>query len=271
MPVEPLLDRSGGDAELISDLRDEATCRMAGNHQLSTMNRHTGIQMWVVHPSGSSAGVWPLRPNPEPGEQPPETSHLARLCTAFDQATGVLSIEPPVQTARFDIANEAGQRDASRFLGALPRLPDEQVPQLYEGSPHRFTDVSVVSSALMNAISLINHASITALSDAVGPEIDPGRFRGNIQFAGLPVSRELEMIGQEAAIGSVRLKIVMHTKRCPATEVHLERGATRSADPQAASSELWPFGHGRLRRGHPKRRDHLGRPYNTPIGRRQPR
>ena len=50
---------------------------MAGDDKLSTMNSETSTLMWVVHPSGSSAGVWRLQPNSEPDEQPTESSQLA--------------------------------------------------------------------------------------------------------------------------------------------------------------------------------------------------
>ncbi len=57
--------------------------------------------MRVVHPSGSSAGVWRLQPNPVPGEQPPETSQLDRLLVAYhdlsDHHLPAHHAEPPVQ------------------------------------------------------------------------------------------------------------------------------------------------------------------------------
>ena len=45
----------------------------AGHDLLSTISSKASTLMQVVHPSGSSAGVWQLQPNPASGEQTPET------------------------------------------------------------------------------------------------------------------------------------------------------------------------------------------------------
>jgi uncharacterized protein len=103
-------------------------------------------------------------------------------------------------------------------------LPDQETPQLYEASPHRFTDVSVDSTEMMNAVSIINLNSVDAFSTAIGQEVDARRFRGNIHVSGLSPFSELDRVGQEMTIGSVRLKIVRRTRRCPATEVNLITG-----------------------------------------------
>ena len=84
--------------------------------------------------------------------------------------------------------------------------------------------MSVVSTELMNAVSIINLDSVEAFSKTIGHAIDPKRFRGNIHISGLTPFAELETVGQEIAIGSARLKVVMRTKRCPATKVNLSTG-----------------------------------------------
>ncbi len=149
---------------------------------------------------------------------------LALLDTAFDEETGMLSLSCSANHGRFDVNTDLGRQQASAFLKAYLELPDNEMPQLFEASPHRFTDVSVDSEQMMNAVSLINLDSVAQFSADVSHEIDPGRFRGNIHFSGLPPFAELELIGQELLIGSVRLKVVMRTKRCPATEVNLSTG-----------------------------------------------
>ena len=63
-----------------------------------------------------------------------------------------------------------------------------------------------------------------AFSKATGLGVDPRRFRGNIYFSGLAPFSELEMVERQIAIGTVRLKIVSRTQRCPATEVDLTTG-----------------------------------------------
>lgn len=149
---------------------------------------------------------------------------LVLLNTAFDDNTGVLSMSSPESNGQFDITTANGKQQASEFLKSYLALPDDETPQLFEASPHRFTDVSVVSTEMMNAVSLINLDSVQELAKATGHSVDPRRFRGNIHFSGLPPFSELEMVGRQIAIGTARLKVVRRTKRCPATEVDLNTG-----------------------------------------------
>ena len=43
-------------------------------------------------------------------------------------------------------------------------------------------------------------------------------------MSGLEPFSELELVGQQIAIGNTLLKVVMRTKRCPATKVNLTTG-----------------------------------------------
>ena len=70
------VDRTGGNPQLRGDHRHRAALPMTVDDQVSTMNGGAGILVRVVHPSGSSAGVWRLQPNSEPVEQPTESSQL---------------------------------------------------------------------------------------------------------------------------------------------------------------------------------------------------
>ena len=149
---------------------------------------------------------------------------LVLLSTELDDNTSVLSITGPEASDQFDISTAEGKDGASRFLKKYLALPEGESPQLFEASPHRFTDVSVVSTEMMNSVSLINLDSVRELSTAIGREVDPMRFRGNIHVSGLSPFSELEMVGRQIAIGAARLKIVKRTKRCPATEVDLNTG-----------------------------------------------
>lgn len=149
---------------------------------------------------------------------------LALLRTEYDDETGILSLTASDSRAQFDIRKPAGKQAASQFLRTYLSLPEDEVPQLHEASPHRFTDVSVDSTEMMNAVSIINLDSVKAFADAIGQDVDARRFRGNIHISGLSAFSELDMIGQEITVGSVRLKIVKRTRRCPATEVNLQTG-----------------------------------------------
>ena len=149
---------------------------------------------------------------------------LALLDTVYDEDTGILSLSAPDGSGRFDISTADGKQEASQFLKSYLSLSDDETPQLHEASPHRFTDVSVDSTEMMNAVSIINLDSVDAFVQAIGQDVDPRRFRGNILLSGLSPFSELDMVGQEMTIGSVRLKIVKRIRRCPATEVNLKTG-----------------------------------------------
>ena len=165
---------------------------------------------------------------------------LALLDTEYDPQTGVLSLTSPDATGRFDIMSADGKQSASQFLKSYLSLPDDETPHLYAAFPHRFTDVSVDSTEMMNAVSIINLDSVGEFSNAIGREVDPGRFRGNIHLANLPPFSELEMVGREISIGAAKLKIVRRTKRCPATEVDLNTGERNIKTPKLLREQ---YGH----------------------------
>jgi MOSC domain-containing protein len=144
---------------------------------------------------------------------------LATLTTHFDAETACLKIRKQDKTHLFDLATSDGRKDAAALLTEHLAFPANMQPTLFSADPHRFTDVSVVSPAMMNAVSLINLDSVAEFSNALGHQISPARFRGNIHFSGLPPFSELDWTDRSLQIGDVRLKVVMRTKRCPATQV----------------------------------------------------
>jgi len=174
-----------------------------------------------------NSGFDPNNPKPLPKSKfymLARDASLVLLSTEFDENSGILSISSPQATSLCNIATDEGKEEACQFLRSFLALPDDETPHLFEASPHRFTDVSVVSSEMMNAVSLINVDSVQELSKTIGRAVDPMRFRANIHVSGLSPFSELDMVDQQIAIGPVRLKIVKRTKRCPATEVDLSTG-----------------------------------------------
>lgn len=146
---------------------------------------------------------------------------LAGLQTDFDAETRVLTIRTSDAPAlEFNMNSEAGAAAASKFLTDLLNLSDDEAPFFASAAPHRFTDVSVTSATMMNAISFINMESVRALEDEISREVDPRRFRGNIVFDGWHAFSELDMVGRQFRAGDVRFKILHRTQRCLATEVN---------------------------------------------------
>ncbi len=147
---------------------------------------------------------------------------LVGLATRYDAETDTLAIG----AARYPLATAAGQAGAEAAIGAALGLGAEERPRLVRGSArHRFTDVSVVSETFMQAVSLINLASVNDLAARVGQPVDPLRFRANIYFDGWPAWSELELVERTVAVGPVRLKVLLRTKRCAATTVNPATGA----------------------------------------------
>lgn len=157
-------------------------------------------------------------------------AELAGLTTSFDPVTGALLVKQGEKT-ELDVTlfTAAGADEACAFFGAFLGLPKDETPVLAKGGENRFTDVSVVSSAMMNAVSLISLDTVRDFADRIGAEVDPLRFRGNLYLEGWPAGAELDLVGRDIAIGDVRLRVCKRTRRCPATQVN-PRTAERDLD-----------------------------------------
>lgn len=178
------------------------------------------------------SGFDPQNPRPLPKSKfvvLAQEAALALLRTRYDPDEMRLMIGRSGEEVSFDIGTPEGRHAASAWLAEDLGLPADMAPTLHSAGPHKFTDVSVVSPSLMNAVSLINLDSVADLAARTGQDISPARFRANILFSGVSPFAELDWIGRILAIGSVRLEVVMRTKRCPATEVN-PRTAERDID-----------------------------------------
>jgi len=69
------------------------------------------------------------------------------------------------------------------------------------------------------ASSIVNLASIRALEEATGKSIDHRRFRANVYVDGIPAWDELNWVDRDIKIGAASARVVMRTRRCPATDV----------------------------------------------------
>ncbi len=170
-----------------------------------------------------NSGFNPQNPEPLPKERfvvLVKEAALAGLKTTFDDATRTLKIVAGGSVHSFGMDDINARAEAGVFLHKTLALSDPEPPVFVSAAPHRFTDVSVVSPQMMNAISLINLASLKDLSTRVGADVHPARFRANIEIDGLPPFSELDGVGRKLAFGDVVLRILSRTKRCAATEVN---------------------------------------------------
>jgi uncharacterized protein YcbX len=78
-------------------------------------------------------------------------------------------------------------------------------------------------------VSFLNLASVQALSDFMGTEIDPRRFRMNVWMTGLDAFEELTWVdrypgSQEMTVGDCRFRVDDACERCKAPEANPENG-----------------------------------------------
>jgi|SRR5581483_5082445 len=182
------------------------------------------------------SGFDPSNPRPLPKQRflmLARDNRLAELQTYLDPHTKHFTIH--VQGERVhesDFSHHESIEKTRDWFAGMFGVGSERRPILAEAAPHRFTDVSVASEQLMNAISLINLSSVSDFSKRVGKPIDPLRFRANLYFEGWAPFSELELMNRELNVGSARLRILRRTTRCAATEVDPKNGQRDIAVPR---------------------------------------
>ena len=173
----------------------------------------------------NGSGVDPENPRPMPKSRfhvLARDEALARLQTEFDVRTRVLTVQDGETGFVFDCSTPSGMQQASRFIAGVVGLDADESPTFIDGGDIHFTGVCVTSPQLMHAISIINLASVRALSEKIGATVDPHRFRGNLLVDGWPAFAELEAMEKEIDMGGAKVRIIKRTQRCPATQVNLQ-------------------------------------------------
>ena len=95
-----------------------------------------------------------------------------------------------------------------------------------------------MADADVSAISIMSLASLNALGDKLGQNLDPRRFRGNLWIDGSTPFEEFDWVDQELKIGGARLKVIDRITRCRATEANPDTGE-RDANTLKALREHW--------------------------------
>ena len=88
------------------------------------------------------------------------------------------------------------------------------------------------------SISILNLASLRALSDRMGLPLDPRRFRGNLWFDGDGPWVEWDWIGKRLTIGTATFEVRERITRCKATTIDPDTGRARG-DTLAALDAGW--------------------------------
>jgi uncharacterized protein len=144
---------------------------------------------------------------------------LAALDTHYEDATHVLTIRGDGrELARGDLSTKEGRLAIEAFFRRF--MPNELAgpPKVLQADDHSFSDVAA------KVVSIINLTSVAAIETLVGAPVHPLRFRANLYVDGWPAWSELDLVGQEIAIGDTRLKVTKRITRCAATNVDPDTG-----------------------------------------------
>ena len=116
----------------------------------------------------------------------------------------------------------------------MPIYPDNcPVPKALVAAPATgMADVEYPS------ISVLNTASLAALSEQCGVALDQRRFRGNLWLDGLGAFEELALVGRTLRIGTAQLEVKECIERCRATEANPNSGV-RDANTLQALRDGW--------------------------------
>ncbi len=163
-------------------------------------------------------------------------ARLAALETRFDPETEVLTVSRHGRVvARGKATDRTGRAVLEQFFAAY--LGDEArgAPRIVEAAAGQpFSDVPEPH------LSIINLASLGALTRVAGAPVAPLRFRANLYLDSVPPWEEFTWVGRELAIGAARLRVVERIERCAATNVNPETGARDRNLPRALGKG---FGH----------------------------
>ena len=147
---------------------------------------------------------------------------VAAARTRYDEVTGVMTAEAPgAPTFAGRLAEPQGQEACAAWLAAFLDPDDQRGPlKVVEArGQFRFTDHP------LGQVSIINLASVRDLSQKMGVELDPLRFRANLYVEGWPAWAENDWAGRELMVGWARAEVFKPIVRCAATEVDPATGA----------------------------------------------
>lgn len=141
---------------------------------------------------------------------------VAAARSRLDEATGVLHVAAPDAGEIAVRLDESEGRAAFEAWLATLLGEDAMGPLKVVTAPpeHRFTDHP------QGQVSIINLASVRDLSQRMGVELDPLRFRANLYVEGWPAWAENAWEGKALMLGWARAEVFKPIVRCVATHVN---------------------------------------------------
>lgn len=160
---------------------------------------------------------------------------LARVRTRWNETADTLTLSvpnAPALTVRLGRADDDRKLEAwlTDVLGEAATAP----LRLLDGARHRFMDDPA------GAVSVLNLASVRDLSERLGVEVDPLRFRANVWVEGWPAWIENDWTGRGLMLGEASLSVVKPIVRCVATHAN---PATGESDIDVVSALHDLYGH----------------------------
>ncbi|MDE4276588.1 MOSC domain-containing protein [Phaeobacter gallaeciensis] len=193
-----------------------------------------GDRVWAVAHEASTAdgSAWVPCSNFSRGAKAPQ---LMAIDASYDEATGHVTLRHPSR-GELTFDPDAAE-DLPRFLDwVAPLMPAERAAsaRIVRVPGRGMTDTDFPS------VSLCNLASHRAVEAAIGHELSPQRWRGNIWFdLGTPWV-ENEWLGREVQIGEAVFAVRERTRRCMATTAN---PATGERDAETLKTLNSAFGH----------------------------
>lgn len=142
---------------------------------------------------------------------------LMAISAALDEATGRLTLRhPDLLPLTFDPETEA-----KAFLDwVAPLMPADRAAsaRIVRAPGRGMTDSAFPSIAILNA------ASNRALGEALGQELSPHRWRGNLWVEGPEPWQEVTWLGRDLRIGGAVLRVEQRITRCKATTANPDSG-----------------------------------------------
>ncbi len=157
---------------------------------------------------------------------------LMAIRAQVDEAAGTLTLTHPRSTPI--TVNPDLPEDAARLVAWVTPLanPDRALPAFVTRAPRGMTDTD------FSSVSILNAASLRAMSQQIGQPLAQERFRGNIWLEDLAPWEEFDLIGRDLRIGGATFTVRERITRCKATTVNPDTGVS-DADTLAALEAGW--------------------------------
>lgn len=141
---------------------------------------------------------------------------VAQVKCTYDLANKSITLsKPDTDDVTLSLETAEGQEALAAYFTA--HMGEKAIGPLKvrHADDHAFTDTAE------NFVHVVNLASVKALSETMGVEIDPKRFRANIYVEGLPAYEEFKWADKKIRSSSgVEFKFAKRTRRCAAVDVN---------------------------------------------------